>query len=160
MAVPVMIASAVISAMAAMRTGQTQSEMAKYNAKLAETNSEVANAEGAAASDAQDRDSQRRIGAAIAAYGASGVDVGTGSPVDVLADSARQATLDNLTVKYNYKLRALGYQNQAGLDTATGEYALAAGRMGATASLLQGVGQALSTKGGTSSGGTAIPSTG
>jgi hypothetical protein len=52
----------------------------------------------------------------MAAYGASGVQMDVGSPVDVLVDSARMAELDKLTTQYNYALRAIGYEAQGKLD--------------------------------------------
>lgn len=96
--------------------GASKSSAYKYNAAVARQNAEIARQQGIAAVEAQQRDAARRIGAATAAYGASGVQMDVGSPVDVLVDSARNAELDRLTVQYNYALRALGYQQQEKLD--------------------------------------------
>lgn len=152
-----MVASTAMGAIGAVRQAQAQAGAMRYNAQIAEQNAQIANAQGAAAAEAQQREAQRRIGSAIASYGASGVDVGTGSPVDVLADSARQSALDNLTVKYNYKLRAQGYLNQAELDRTGASNAVQAGYMNATSALLRGGAQAYDMRPG---GGTSIPTTG
>jgi hypothetical protein len=112
--------------------GQAQKLSADYNAQIDQQNALVAQQQGVAAAEAQQRDAARKIGAGIAAYGASGVQGDSGSPIDVIAESARNATLDNLTVKYNYALKGIGYQNQAALSEAEGEYA-------STASILNAV---------------------
>lgn len=96
--------------------GENKASAYKYNAAVARQNAEIARQQGIAAVEAQQRDAARRIGAATAAYGASGVQMDVGSPVDVLVDSARNAELDRLTVQYNYALKALGYQQQEKLD--------------------------------------------
>lgn len=119
--------------------GQGQAMSAEYNAQIANQNAEVARQQGVAASQAQQRTATRAISAATAAYGASGVQTDSGSPVDVLAESARMATLDNLTLKYNYALKSLGYNNQASLNQAQAQYA-------STASVLQAAGSASQDK--------------
>lgn len=103
--------------------GQGQKLAADYNATIARQNAEIATQQGVAASEAQQRDAARKIGAATAAYGASGVSTDSASATDVLAESARNAMLDNLTLKYNYTLRSQGLRNQAALSEAEGEYA-------------------------------------
>jgi hypothetical protein len=133
-----MAAGTVVSAVGAVRQGQAAAGAAEYNAKLAEQNAQVAAAQGEAAAEAQSRDSQRNIGRALALYGASGVQTDTGSPSDVLADSARGAALDNLNIKYNAKLRAMGLQAQAGLDRSNAANSSSAGFLNATSSILSG----------------------
>lgn len=93
--------------------GQASGAAADFNADIALQNAAIARQQSAAAVQAQQRDSQRQIGHMTAQYGASGVQSDSGSPLDVLAESARMATLDSLTLKYNYDLRALGAESQA-----------------------------------------------
>ena len=127
-----------VSAVGAVQQGAAQASAAEYNANTARMNADIADSQGEAAAQAQSRDAARRIGAAVADYGASGVAMGEGSPADALAASARSAALDNLTVRYNYKLKALGYQSQAALDEAaapnyrTASYLAAGSRIGAS----------------------------
>jgi hypothetical protein len=142
-----MAVSAGVAALGAVRSSQAQAAAANYNAQLADQNAQVANAQGAAAAEAQERDSKRRIGSMLAAYGASGVQTDTGSPTDVLADSARSASLDNLTIKYNAKLRAMGLEAQAGLDRSTASNATQAGYINATSAVLSGASKAYGTGG-------------
>ena len=150
------IASTAMAAASAVKQSQAASQAANYNSQLATQNAGIAEAQGEAAAQAQSRDSQRKIGAAMAAYGASGVQMSDGSPADVLADSARSAALDNLTTRYNYQLKALGYQDQASLGSAQSSNASAAGYLSAIGSGIGGASRAYNMSGG----GTAIPSFG
>jgi len=167
-AIPIVLAgvSAAVSAVGAVRSAQAQAGAANYNAELAQQNAQTATMQGQAAAEAQQRDAARRIGASLAAFGASGVQTDTGSPTDVMADSVRQATLDNLTTQYNYKLRATGQLDQAGLDRANASNATQAGVLGATSALIGGAskGYYYGNSGGSGGyggyGGTPIPSFG
>ena len=151
-AVPALvIASAAISAAGAIKMSQAQATAARYNAQVNEQNAQIAEAQGAAAAEAQSREAQRRIGAAVAQYGAAGVDLSTGSPADVLAESVRNATLDNLTLKYNYKLRALGFRNQANLDYMSADASRQAGYFSAAGALVGGAAKVYGGYGGGSS---------
>jgi hypothetical protein len=96
--------------------GENKAIAYEYNAKVAQQNAEISRQQGVAAVEAQQRQAARAIGSAMAAYGASGVQMDVGSPVDVLVDSARMAELDKLTTQYNYALRAIGYEAQGKLD--------------------------------------------
>lgn len=127
-----------VAAVGAIRQGQAQAAAMDFNAKVAQQNADIAEGQSLAASEAQQRDAQRRIGASVAAYGASGVQMSEGSPSDVLAESARMAALDNLTLKYNYKLKGLGYQTQSQLDSANAASSRTASYFNAAATTLSG----------------------
>ena len=96
--------------------GEGTAQANEYNASIARQNQIIAYQQSEAAVEAQQRDAARAMGAAIASYGASGVQSDNGSPMDVLADSARLAELDRLTIQYNYQLKALGFDQQAKLQ--------------------------------------------
>lgn len=157
MAVPMMIASTVVSAVGAIRAGQAQAGAADYNAQIAQQNSTIALQQGDAAVAQQQREQSRRQGSAIALFGASGVDGGQGSAADVLSDNARQMTLDNLTTSYNYKLRAQGFSNQAELDKSNAANSSTAGYLNAIGGAAQGGSRAYFMSQG---GGSSIPAFG
>ena len=138
MAVPLMAVSAVVSAVGAVRTAQAQQNTLNYQAEVARQNALGAAQQGNAAAALQGRQNEQRLGAMRAAYGASGVTSDSGSAVDVLTSSASNMTLDNLTTQYNYKLKGLGYQDQAQLDQSGASNAMAAGYMNGTSDLLRG----------------------
>ena len=111
-----------MSAVGTVRQAQSQAQAKNYEAEVAAQNARIAQQQGEAAAELQAKEAQRKIGAMVAQYGAAGVDVSSGSPADVLADSVRSATLDNLTTKYNYQLKALDYTNQSNLDSDSASY--------------------------------------
>ena len=122
----------------AVKQGQAASAAESYNAKVNEQNAAAAEQQGAAAFEAQQRDAQRRIGAMTADYGASGASLTDSSASDVLRDSIRMATLDGLTTKYNYKLKGLGYVNEATLNKANAKNAKTSSYFDATSTALRG----------------------
>lgn len=75
--------------------GNFAEDMAKRNATLARQQGRVAEADFR-------RQARRRLGAARAAYGASGVDM-TGSPLDVLGDEAAFAEQQALLIRYGMR---------------------------------------------------------
>lgn len=131
-----MLGSTAISALGAIRQGQATANALNFNAAMADKNAKIAEGQGIAAGESQQRDAARRIGAATAAYGASGVQLSDGSPMDVLGESARLATLDNLTLKYNYKLKGMGLAAEASLDRANASNSRTASYFNAAGSML------------------------
>ena len=121
----------ILGALGSILQGEGAATAAEYNATIARQNAAIAAQQGEAAAQAQGRNAERHIGSMVAAYGASGVEGSSGSAMDVLADSARMSTLDNLTLKYNYALKGLGYENAAKLDDTNAAYSRTAGLLGA-----------------------------
>jgi hypothetical protein len=118
--------------------GESNAQAEEYNAAVAQQNAAIARQQGAVAADQQWRSAERTFGSIVASYGASGVQSDNGSPVDVLADSAARATLDNLTTKYNYELKAVGFENQAQLDKMKAQTSRTSGVLNGIASVGQG----------------------
>jgi hypothetical protein len=114
-------AAAVMSAIGSVQAGQAQRKMANYNARVAE---DTARSQG----ERQQDQVRRQMASARVAIGKSGVAV-SGSPLDVLADSAAQAELDHQTI-----LRQGAAQ--AGMDRYKGSMASRQGYFGAATSLL------------------------
>lgn len=146
--------STALSAAGALLQGESQAQSAEYNAAIAKQNATIAQQQGVAAAQAQQRDAARKIGAMVANYGASGVQSDSGSPLDVLADSAAMATLDNLTIKYNYALRSAGFESQATLGNMQAQSARTSALFNAGSSLAKGYGSTIPF------GGNAIPGLG
>lgn len=97
-------------------TARANAAAAQFNAQVALENAQITDQQKQVALEAQDRKAARAIGSMVASYGASGVRVDDGTPLDVLADSVATATLDRLTLAYNYDLKIRDYQNQAKLN--------------------------------------------
>lgn len=128
--------AAAIAAVGAVRSAQAQHDSAAYNATVAQQNAFSAEQQANAADQMLKRQQEQRMGAAVAEYGASGVDLSSGSASDVLGESARNATLDRLTQKYNYRMKALGYRDEASLDQSNASYASSAGYLNAASAAL------------------------
>lgn len=131
------IAGAAVSAYSAVTAGEAQSDAATRNAQVASQNATVATQQAQANAEIQQRRAAQVIGASRAAFGASGVDGSTGSPLDVLASSASSAELDRQGVIYQGRLKAMGFQNTADEDTAAASNYLTSGYLRAGSGLLQ-----------------------
>lgn len=136
-------AAAAVGAYAQVKSAQATSDAADYNKKIAQQNAAAATQQGLQAQTQQRQDAERKLGMMSANFGASGVDPTTGTPLDVMSDSVQQSTLDNLNVKYNYQMRALGYQNSATLDSAASDNATTSGYLSAAGTALGGAGSAM-----------------
>lgn len=140
--------SAAADAQAAAANANSQAAL--FNADLADKNAAITAQQGEAARQTQQRTAERTIGTMVANYGASGVQSDNGSPMDVLADSLRMATLDSLTTQYNYALKAKNFTDQAALNrlnaangaAAAGVYASAADTY-STSSIINTLGSGL-----------------
>lgn len=168
------IGSAGLSAYGAIQGGRATRDAQNYKAAVAMNNKVVAeqNAEGAINAGVAKGQAQglkgRAVGGAIKAkQAASGVDVNSGSNVDVQEAQAEQSRLDVETVLHNADLAAYGYRTQATnfeaeavMDKAAGEQAEKAGYIKAGTSLL-GAASSLGWKwGGMGENGTPSPFTG
>jgi hypothetical protein len=136
-----MISGALISAVGAMSAAKAQSQAASYNASISEQNATVAMDQAAANVAIQQKQAKQAEGSLIAQTGASGVTM-EGSPTDVLAMSVTNAALDEETIKYSGRLKALGFENQAVLDRVAAKTATQQGYLTAASSLLTGAGNA------------------
>ena len=129
-----------MSAVGMLSNASAQSSASNYNAQINQQNAVIAQQQGAAAQAEHDKQARLQIGQMAANYGASGVDSGQGSPLDVLQDSVKTAKLDNLMIGYNYDLRARGFQNSAALDSARASSASTSGLLGAAGAVASGYG--------------------
>ncbi len=137
-AIPILSAAgAVFSAIGAISGGQSARRASDYNAAIADRNAVVATQQASANEEAQRKIDARRMGAARAGYGASGV-TSDGSVLDVLGDSIAEAELNALNIRYEGKLAAQGYGDTAASARASGKSAQRAGYMQAGAALLTG----------------------
>ena len=157
---------------------RVQGDLAERNAVI--TDQEATFAVGVAAYNETRfrRQGQRHLGGTRAAAGAAGVEVGSGSALVVLAESAREVEMDALTIRYQGQLTAraqadrakmLRYEKelrgieslqaqrqterQININTAAGREALTGAWIGAAASLAKTYGSMLSGGGGMGGGG-------
>lgn len=150
------IISSVVSGVGAIAQGQAAKSSANYNAALAENNAKIAsqNATWAAQSGEQkvaQRQSKTRAEAAAIAtnQAASGIDIGSGSALDVKTSAAQLGELNAINIRSDAARQAYGFQTeqasdlaQASLDRAQGKNAENAGLIGGATSFLGGASEA------------------
>lgn len=146
------IGSGVLGALGSIAGGNANAKAAEYQARVAENNAQIARqnqewAERSAITNeaAQGIKSRASLGAVKAAQGASGVDVNSGSALDVRSSAAELGQLDAINIRanaardaYGYATQASGYDASAGMSRAAGANASSAGMIGAASSLLGG----------------------
>lgn len=146
------ILSTVVSAAGSVMQGQAAQQQAEYQAAVARQNQQIANQyadqelqKGNAEYENQERKTRAAIGSQLAGQGASGLDVNSGSLVDIRSSTAELGKLDSLTTynnaeksSYGYKVKATSFANEAQLYDQKGDNAAMAGWIGAGSSLLGG----------------------
>lgn len=137
MAAALPLLSTAFSVVGAISQGRQEKKAAEYNAAVARNNAIAARQQAAANAQAQDREARRRIGAARAGYGASGVAL-EGSPLDIIEQSAMEAELDRQNILYAGDLKAQGFENTAELERSRGKNAMTGAIFKAGSSLLTG----------------------
>lgn len=135
------VLGAMSSANAAKKQAANESAAAEYNAGIADRNAGIARDQAAQDAEAQRRTNTQKLGSIRAGYGASGVTM-EGSPLDVLQMSAYNAELDVQNIKYKGELRALGYEDTAGLDRMRASAAIEEGDDKAQGILIGGLAKA------------------
>lgn len=142
-----------VSMMGAGNAAQSQAQAANYQAAVARNNEIIAQqyAErttrtGMAKAEQQDYRTQAILGTAKAAQAASGVDVNSGSALDVRKSIAEVGELDKETIMYNaaneaygFKVKAAGFGADAQLDRMKADNAITAGDYAQASSFLSGV---------------------
>ena len=116
-----MIAGSVMSAIGAMQQGQAAKSAADYNATIATQNAAIARRNAADKATQADRETYLRLGQIRANQGASGGNAGEGSVLDVIGDVAAQSELERQQIIYQGELQARGFQNDATLETFSGD---------------------------------------
>lgn len=153
-----MIGSTLMGAAGAVQEGRAAQASANYSAKVADMNAKISERQARDAVErGQQEEQQQRmktsqvIGQQKAAMAANGVDLGFGSPLDTLVDTATIGELDALTIRTNtYReerdIRQQGANNtaQASAFRAEGANARKAGSMSAFGTILGGGARAYS----------------
>jgi hypothetical protein len=146
------------SVLGAMQQGQAAQAQADYQAAVYEREANISEMK---ARDAEYRGRMERqdialqaakmVGAGRAGWGASGVQLGSGSPLDWEVDLDERARADDRMSHYNteqekwgYRNNAIGMREQAGLSRLSGANSATAGRINAMGSLLSGAGSVAS----------------
>lgn len=121
---------------AAKAEGEYAEAVANENAKINDLRAEQAAQIGNIEEERQRRRVRQMLGSQRAAFAANNVDMGTGTAVEVLGDTAGFGEADALAIRSNALREAWGFRVGAMDDRARGRAARAAGRNSAIGTLL------------------------
>lgn len=140
----IMGVSALIGAFSAYQQGETQKDFAEYEAAQGQAD---ANAEAGMARVEAERIRKARafaIGEANAGMAAAGIDVGSGTALNINRDITKRSEEDAYLTLFGGEDRKKRGQAEATLAKARGKSASNAGKLGAGQALLSGAGQSYS----------------
>jgi hypothetical protein len=137
------VAGTAVAAVSAVRSGEAQQQAEDYNAAVQKQEAETAQQASETQAQITAQQTRQKLGEAASMYGASGVDVTTGSPLAVLSGMAQTGELNRQMNLWQGKTQATAFGNQAGLSLVSGTNAAAAGSIQAGTNLLTGSSNAL-----------------
>jgi len=123
----VMVASAAVTAAGAIVQGHAAKNASSANARIAEQNRDIAIQQSAAQEQQQRRGARYALGRQAAAQAESGIDATTGSAARVSAESATDAELDAMNIRYRGMMQGFGHETEAAMQRASGKQALRSG---------------------------------
>lgn len=135
-----LIIGAAVSAVGAVQQGIAASNASKYNAKIAEQNAKVIREQTSEQMRMRRVQARKETGAAVAAYGASGVSL-QGSPLDAIEESIFNAEMDVFNIQYQGRLDEISQLNQAKLYRYQAKSERIGGFMTGAATLATGLGK-------------------
>lgn len=138
LAAPLMLASGAVQAVGSIVQGNAANAAAKANAAALEQQAEAENRAAGAREETQRRQNRQFLGAQRAALAQAGIGV-EGSAYDIARQSAINAELDALNIRYEGQLRSNKLRNEAKITRFEGKQAKIGGYLGAGASILSGV---------------------
>jgi hypothetical protein len=104
-----------LSAVSSIQQGKQQAQMMEAQAKAARMEAQSIQQAGKAESLKLSRERRQMIGQQANLYGAAGVDIGSGSPLDVMAQTAGSYEEDLQNIGYGTDLRAASKNYQASI---------------------------------------------
>jgi hypothetical protein len=139
----VTIASAGLSAFSQIRQGAYQAEVARMNAKFAGDQARVEALSGATEAETLKLKAGQFAGEQKAQFASAGVDVGSGSALDILADTRLMSDIDAATIKSNAASRAYARENQEMSDLAQANILSLSSKLEAAGTLIGGAAKAV-----------------
>lgn len=127
-----------ISAYGQIEEGRTKGRIAAANAQQAEEDAIAAEESAEYKSFLLRQESHRLQGKQKVGYASAGVDVGVGSPLDVMYETARNLELDRIVTEQEGERQARAFRREAGIQRLMGKQARRAGTLGAISTVLGG----------------------
>jgi len=130
------LAGTLLGAYGAWSSGQAAKDAADYNARVARQQAQAAREKAALEERRQRKEAERLQATARARAAASSLTVESFLPV--FEESAREAELDALIIRYGGEMEAFGYASEAELEEMRGKQAKRAGIISTGKTLLGG----------------------
>lgn len=125
-----------LSALGSEYQGEQEQAVENSNAKVELQNATQAQLTAKANAQGVERNTRSTIANARASFGAAGVDVGSGSPLEVMHDIATKGELSRQLTLYQGQQQARAFAGQSAIDTAKGNIDADAGYFQAGTTLL------------------------
>lgn len=144
----VMVAATVLSTAASYQAQQAQGRhqkgVAKYNARVAENKAQEVRRAGVEAEGIKRRETAELLSKQRAQLGAAGVELGSGSALQLQEDTVALGEIDALRIRSGTEAQAAALGTESELTLAQGEQAQAAGQQQALGTILSGTAQVAS----------------
>lgn len=121
------LAGTAASAVSSIQQGKFQKGVAKYNAQVARNTATQTRNQGVEAEVAKRQQTKQLISQQRAALGASGVELDSGSALQLQEDAERIGEVDALRIRSNFSRRADSIDQSAVLESRQGDFAQRAG---------------------------------
>lgn len=132
------VASTVVSTASAYQQGQYQEDIAEYNARVSENEATRVRNIGVDEENKQRRQTAELISRQRTQLAASGVDIGTGSALQLQEDAALLGEIDALNIRENFAEQATALERGTVSGRSQGRAAARAGTTQAFGTLLSG----------------------
>lgn len=132
--------SGLIQAASSLYTGKLNKDLYRKQAENTEIAARQLEEQGRSATRAARTKTAQMVGAQRAAMGGSGVDVNTGSSLDVQVETGKLGTMDELAIKQDFANKAWGMRADAAIMRTQGKAAEMLGNLGAASALLSASG--------------------
>lgn len=134
------LAGSGISAIGGLMQGNAQSAAAKNNAIVARERAENKAKEGEMRAEQEMQKTRAEVAGIKANQGASGVDLGSDSSIDVRSSAEELGELNAINIRANAAREAYGYQTESANYLAESKNDKTSGMIGAAGTLLGGIG--------------------
>lgn len=118
-----------------IQQGRQEQKVFEYNAAVNRQKADLVRQAGDLRIEQMRREKSRFKSTQVAAYGAAGVRL-SGSPLQVIADTATEMEMDILVEDYNTRVGVVNARNEADLDVMRGQIAAKSGYWSAGTTLL------------------------
>ena len=146
------IVGGIQSGKAAQAEAEYQANINGQNAQIAQDNAKKERQQGLEDARRQRMKTIQAIGEQKVNIAANGAEIGSGTAIDTIEDTATLGELDALNIQYNAEQRALNYEqqannfnNQANLDILKGQNAARTGQIKAVSAGLNGLSSSINT---------------